>query len=129
ALLSSSLLAGCVAEPVEDDVEPVQESAQASTSPTTASFPATYARQWMTVLVNSIKGDRTNPALAARTYTYGAIAIYESVVHGMPGYRSMAGQLNGLQSLPKPDPNKNYDWPTVLAETMHQVVNGGLYVY
>lgn len=129
ALLTSSVLAGCVAEPIEDDAEPVQASAQASTSPTTSSFPATYARQWMTVLVNSIKGDGTNPALAARTYTYGAIAIYESVVHGMPGYRSMAGQLNGLQSLPKPDRNKVYDWPTVLAETMHQVVNGGLYVY
>lgn len=97
-------------------------------SPPVATFPATAARQWMTNFANSVKGDGITPPLGSRTYTYGAIALYESVVHGMPGYRSLAGQLNGLDSLPQPDPNLEYDWPSVLAQTMHQVA-GGMYVH
>ena len=93
-----------------------------------ASFPSTFARQWLTTLSNSIREDANTPAVAARTYTYAAIGIYESIVHGMPGYRSLAGQLNGLDSLPVPDPNLEYDWPTVLAQTMHVSVNA-TYIY
>src|SRR5215208_2109711 len=85
-------------------------------------YPATFARQWMTNLANSAKGDIVKPPVAARTYAYAAVAMYEAVVHGMPGHRSLAGQLNGLDSLPTPDPSLEYDWPTVLAETMHKMM-------
>jgi hypothetical protein len=37
-------------------------------------------------------------------------------------YMAMAGQLNGLDSLPVPDPSLEYDWPTVLAQTMHRMM-------
>jgi hypothetical protein len=92
------------------------------TSVDASAFPANYARQWMTNLENSIKGDIISPPVAARIYAYGAIAMYEAVVHGMPGYQSLAGQLNGLDSLPTPHPSLEYDWPTVLAQTMHRMV-------
>lgn len=95
----------------------------------TGQFPSTFARQWMTNLANSVKGDGISPPVAARTYTYGSVALYESVVHGMPGYRSLAGQLNGLESLPTPDPALEYDWPSVMAQTMHRFVHEGMYVY
>jgi len=36
--------------------------------------------------------------------------MYESVVNGYPSYNSLAGQLNGLGELPKPDPSKSYSW-------------------
>lgn len=97
-------------------------------SPPVAAFPATAARQWMVNLGNSVKGDNIAPPVGARIYTYGSIAMYESLVHGMPGYRSLAGQLNGLDSLPVPDPNVEYDWPTVMAQTMHEVMEE-VYVY
>jgi hypothetical protein len=108
---------GCVAEPEE----PVAIVEQASSSTDASSFPATYARQWMTNLANCVQGDGISPPVAARTYSYGAIAIYESVVHGMPGYRSLVGQVNGLDALPLPDAGATYDWPTVLAATMGEV--------
>jgi hypothetical protein len=76
----------------------------------------------MTSLRNSVKGDVVTPPVAARIYAYGAIAIYESVVHGMPGYRSLAGQLNGLDELPTPDPDLEYDWPCVMAHTLHTMM-------
>lgn len=112
---------GCVAESEEE--EPVGITEQATTSPDATTFPATYARQWMVNLANSVKGDGLHPVVGARTYTYGAIALYESVVNGMPGYRSLGGQLNGLGQLPTPVAGKQYDWPTVLAQTMSRVVN------
>jgi len=93
-----------------------------SVSTPASAFPATFARQWMVNLANSVKGDGVSPPVAARTYAYGAIALYESVVHGMPGYRSLAGQLNGLSSLPQPDGGLDYDWPSVMAATMSRLV-------
>jgi hypothetical protein len=89
-------------------------------SPPAATHPTTFARQWMVNLANCVKGDTISPPVAARTYAYGAIAMYEAVVHGMPGHQSLAGQLNGLDSLPVPDPTLEYDWPTVLAATMNK---------
>lgn len=112
---------GCVAEPEEQEAVGVSE--QAATSPDATSFPATYARQWMTNFSNSVKGDMHHPVVAARTFTYGAVAIYEAVVNGMPGYRSLGGQLNGLGEMPTPVPGVTYDWPTVLAQTMHRVAS------
>jgi hypothetical protein len=123
AVLSLSLAAcGGESEPIAQERLPV-------VSPDTSTFPATFARQWMVNLANSVKNDVISPPVAARTYAYGAVAIYESVVHGMPGYQSLAGQLNGLDTLPTPDPTLQYDWPSVLAQTMHRVVNEGAYTY
>jgi len=109
------------------DREPVAESAT-PLSPQTSGFPSTYARQWMTNMANTVKFDGISPPVAARTYAYGAIAIYEAVVHGMPGHQSLAGQLHGLDALPLPDPTLEYDWPTVLAATMG-VVAPAVYVF
>ncbi len=126
ALGVTVLSSGCVAE--QEEEEPIGVTEQAATSPSASTFPATYARQWMTMLANSIKGDGSHPVVAARQYTYGAIVIYESVVNGMPGYRSLGGQINGLGELPKPQAGKQYDWPTVLAQTMHRVITE-TYIY
>lgn len=109
--------------------EPIAQERMEVISPNASTFPTTFARQWMANLTNSVKNDSVSPPVAARTYAYGAIAIYESVVHGMPGYQSLAGQLNGLDSLPTPNPALQYDWPSVLAQTMHRVVNEGVYTY
>ena len=109
-----------------DDVD--ARVVETTSSLDTAAHPSTYARQWMLNMQNSVKWDAISPPVAARTYAYGSIAMYEAVVHGMPGYHSLAGQLNGLTSLPEPDPGLEYDWPSVLAATMNRVVPA-IYVY
>ncbi len=55
------------------------------------------------------------PPVAARAFGYTGLALYESVVHGMPGYRSMGGLVNGLQpsQLSLPDVDQSYDWALV----------------
>ncbi len=55
-----------------------------------------------------------SPTFASRTLGYIGLTMYESVVHGYPEYQSMAGQLNGLDSLPQPEAGAAYDWVLVL---------------
>jgi hypothetical protein len=40
------------------------------------------------------------------------VTLYEALVPGMPGYRSLAGQLNDLDPAPAPS-DPAHDWPTV----------------
>jgi membrane-associated phospholipid phosphatase len=54
-----------------------------------------------------------SPPVAARALGYLGLALYESVVPGMPGYQSLAGQLNELSSLPWAQPDEPLHWPTV----------------
>ena len=55
------------------------------------------------------------PTSAARLYAYVGIAMYEAVRGGMPAHRSLAGQLNGMPTLPGAHPSTRYDWPTALS--------------
>ncbi|NJN96935.1 MAG: hypothetical protein HC875_23975, partial [Anaerolineales bacterium] len=91
------------------------------TNPFTATLTAHYsgelAREWMQLLYDRVQADKLSPPVAARIYAYGGITLYESVVAGMPGYRSMQGQLNELSELPQPG-TEPYHWPTVAANAM-----------
>lgn len=59
-----------------------------------------------------------SPPVAARALGYIGLALYESVVPGMPGYQSLAGQLNELSSLPWAQPDEPLHWPTVANASM-----------
>jgi hypothetical protein len=50
------------------------------------------------------------PTFASRALGYIGLTMYESIVNGSPEYQSLAGQLNGLDSLPKPQTGLAYDW-------------------
>lgn len=52
------------------------------------------------------------PPVAARSFGYAGVALYETVVPGMEGYQSLVGQLNELIALPQPDSGMDYHWPT-----------------
>jgi hypothetical protein len=50
------------------------------------------------------------PIIASRNYTYANIAAYECIAGGYPDqYHSLAGQINGLSSMPKRDTAKHID--------------------
>jgi len=50
------------------------------------------------------------PTYASRALGYMGITMYETIVWSDPHYRSIASQLNGLDHLPRPQPNMKYDW-------------------
>ncbi len=64
--------------------------------------------------------DITSPPVASRDYVYPLIAFYEAVCPGDPGFKSFAGKLNGLQTLPKPTPGVEYDWMVAGAEAFYK---------
>ena len=83
----------------------------ASPSPAAATYRADIALNWTTLQLRLV---RTTPVVAAltfgRPFAYAGVAGYEAAVPGMDGYRSLAGQLNGLSGLPTADPTQTYNW-------------------
>lgn len=55
-----------------------------------------------------------SPTFASRGLGYIGLTMYESIVHGYPEYQSVAPSLNGLGSLPKPEPGQAYNWVLAL---------------
>lgn len=45
-----------------------------------------------------------------RCMAYCGIAVYESVVPGMPAYQSLSGQLTDFPEMPSTEPGKAYHW-------------------
>jgi hypothetical protein len=85
-------------------------------------FPSDVASTWFEELYNVVKVERTTPPLASRIYGITAVALYESIVAGTEKHRSLAGQLNGLTSLPQPKKNQKYHWPTVANTALANVL-------
>ncbi len=63
------------------------------------------------------------PPIAARAYGYASVTLYESLVPGMPEYRSLVGQLNGLTELPQPLAGQRYHWPTVANSALARITS------
>jgi hypothetical protein len=58
-----------------------------------------------------VMGNNFPPMIAARNYTYGAIAAYEIIAAGYPKkYQSLVGQLHGLTAVAKPAANTPVDF-------------------
>ena len=53
-----------------------------------------------------------------RYYAYSAIALYESVVPGMPAYQTLSGQLTDMPAMPQTLPGFAYHWPTCANATL-----------
>jgi hypothetical protein len=63
------------------------------------------------------------PPVQARAYGYMGLALYESLVSGMPHHRSIAGQLNGIGKLPAAK-GIPYQWPLVANAALAEVMRG-----
>ena len=55
--------------------------------------------------------DIFSPPVASRIYSRCAIAGYEAMAAGDPNYRSLAGQIKDLPTMPKPEAGKEYSFP------------------
>jgi PAP2 superfamily len=65
------------------------------------------------------------PPVAARAYAYTTVAFYEAVVQGSTKGKSLAGQIQGLNSVPQREDGKRYHWAAcgnaALAEIMRSL--------
>src|SRR5882724_8767688 len=72
--------------------------AYAQTAPPDATrYSATVATEWFRVVLPAIQQTPgQSPPVAARTLAYLSLGLYESIIAGMPGQRSLTGQLSEL---------------------------------
>ena len=64
-------------------------------------YPADVAIAWVKMQNRLLVGTPgILPHVAGRAYAYAGFTLYESIVPGMPGYQSLAPQLNGNLKLP-----------------------------
>lgn len=104
-LVIGVLFTSCKEKNTTEDPDPV------SVSKATSEFDASIATRWTDLQLNLIKSTPGYaPPVAARTLAYTSLALYESVVYGMKNNQSLAGQVAGLSTLPKPDLAKDYSW-------------------
>jgi PAP2 superfamily len=62
-------------------------------------------------LTGVIVYDIFSPPQASRAYAYASVAAYEALRHDDSTYRTLAGQLNSLTTVPAPQPDSEYYLP------------------
>jgi hypothetical protein len=67
-----------------------------------------HLHQTMKKITDIIVHDIFSPPVASRIYAYSSLAAYEAAIPGNADFVSLAGQVNGLEPLPQPDPEKKY---------------------
>jgi hypothetical protein len=102
-LLLLSFLQSCRQNPADEAVNPNGTSADKLSNE--------VALKWSDMQLRLIRqSPGFSPPVASRALGYAGIAMYEAVVPGISDRRSLAGQLQGLASLPQIESNKTYNW-------------------
>ena len=100
----------------DDDSDPVPTD--------TEGYSSEVVIQWMDLLLKLTReGPGFSPPVAARAFAYTGLTLYESVRPGMPGYKSMAGQVNRLTvgMLPQAE-DKKYHWGAVANAALATII-------
>lgn len=70
-----------------------------------------FATKWAEMTLFITKNTPGNsPTYSSRCLGYIGLTMYESIVQGYPPYQSLEGQIDGLDSLPMPSKDVQYDW-------------------
>jgi membrane-associated phospholipid phosphatase len=110
-----ALAAACFVAPIGVVAQnaPANAAAGVAARPA-ADFSSAVATEWFQLALQiTQQTPGFSPPVAARALGYLGLALYESVVPGMPQNTSLAGQLNELSSLPWAQPDEPLHWPTV----------------
>ena len=88
-------------------------------------FDAEVATTWFDQSLALVKATPGfSPPVASRALAYAGLTLYEALVPGMDGFRSVGGTLPGLAALPAAGRNRAYDWPTVANAALAAVLRG-----
>jgi PAP2 superfamily len=88
-------------------------------------FDAEIATAWFDESLALVKGTAGfSPPVASRVFAYAGLTLYEALVPGMEGFRSLGGVLPGMSQLPAVGTNRAYDWPTVTNAALAAALRG-----
>lgn len=80
-----------------------------------------FVAEWMRNYYGLIRAERISPPVASRVLAYAAVALYEGLATDSSQLVSLAGQLNELDSLPRPAAGRRYD-PVLVALAAERAV-------
>jgi hypothetical protein len=102
ALLLLPVLAGCQPRPAPADLG--------------------FVTKWTKTHYALARAERLSPPVASRLTAYAAVALYEGWAAFSDSLRTLAGQLNGLETLPRPRREERYDAALVAMEAQTVVL-------
>nr|WP_293843333.1 vanadium-dependent haloperoxidase [uncultured Arsenicibacter sp.] len=102
-LLLLSFLQSCRQNPESESVSPNGQSADKLTNEVAVKWASMHLR-----LLRQSAG--FSPPVASRALGFAGVTMYEAAVPGISDRRSLAGQLQGLSSLPQIEAGKGYNW-------------------
>ena len=73
-------------------------------------FSSEVALKWYDMQLRLLRLPPGTPGNIGRMFGYCGVALYESVVPGMPAYQTLAGQLNQMPEMPETHPGLAYHW-------------------
>ncbi|HKO81850.1 MAG TPA: vanadium-dependent haloperoxidase [Chitinophagaceae bacterium] len=79
----------------------------------TKTFSSDVVVSWLNMQLDMLRvplAPGTGAQAAERAMAYCGIAVYESVVPGMPAYQSLKNQLNSFPEMPATEPGEAYHW-------------------
>ncbi len=86
-----------------------------------ADYDGKLVHEWMQLGAQMLRDNFLYGPHAARMYGYLGITAWESVYIGIPGAKSLAGQINDYPEAASVDINEEYDWGVVLCHAMETV--------
>ncbi len=87
----------------------------------TAEYKGKLAHDWMQLGHQCIKENNLSGPHAARAFGYLGLTLWESLYNGIPGAKSMAGQINDYPRAVRINELKIYDWGIVMSNAMRVV--------
>jgi len=73
----------------------------------TKTYTSDVVKKWLAVQLPLLYSPPVSYGVNPGRYmAYSGVALYESVVPGMPAYQSLVGQLNEMPEMPKTEPGK-----------------------
>ena len=76
----------------------------------TKTYSSEVPIKWIKMQLDLTRVPGGVPNDLVRMFSYEGVALYESVVNGMPSYQTLAGQLQDLPSMPQTLPGESYNW-------------------
>ena len=80
----------------------------------TKTFSSDVVKKWLTMQTSMLYRPSGNAfgLNPGRYMAYSGVALYESVVPGMPAYQSLHGQMTNMPVMPATKPGFAYHWPS-----------------
>ncbi len=86
-------------------------------------FDSYVVQTWYNLMMKLIvETPGHTPPIAARSFGYTGVTLYEALVGEMPQHHSLAGQLNGLNSIPERKYGNSYFAPITANAAMAKII-------